>query len=315
MMNEVNELVQRLRASPYIREKRFEDISSFNFTRDAFYTGHWDDLTTKARGLFINTRTDRIVARGYDKFFNIDENPQSTMEALKKQAVYPIEVYKKENGYLGLISWNREKNELIFATKSMLESSYVENLRSIFYNSGIDVDAVKTYLRRHGVTMIVEVIDPVFDPHIIEYSHAKLVLLDIVLNQIKPAYLMYPLLLYHGQHFHMDCKRHVKTIVDWEEVEQLKWLCEHPAYFDDEGRPFEGYVFRDGAGHMFKMKTAYYLKWKKYRWQADRIVHDLPVQQEQDPFLSWVEQNKSKLAGKSIIDMRNLYEFRAHDKA
>ena len=156
--------------------------------------------------------------------------------------------------------------------------------------------------------MIVEVIDPVLDPHIIEYKKRKLILLDIILNQIKPAYLTYPLLTYRALQFNMECKKHVMTVTDWQEVEQLKWLCEHPAYFDESGKPFEGYVFRDAKGLMFKMKTAYYLKWKKRRWQADRIVHDLPIQPEQDPFLLWVEQNKSALAAKSLIEMRNLYE-------
>lgn len=308
--NRLHALIDQLRGSPYIREKRFGEISSFNFSRSAFYEGHWDDVTTKARGLFINTRTEQIVARGYDKFFNVDENPQSTMDALKKQAVYPIEVYKKENGYLGLISWDRENGKFIFATKSMLESSYVEDLRDIFYHSGINTEEVAKYLSHTHIpfTMIVEVIDPILDPHIIEYNYRHLVLLDIVSNTIEPRYLIYPLLSMKAREFNMDVKAHVQTTMDWKEVEQIKWLCEHPAFVDSNGQPFEGYVFRDSANHMFKMKTAYYLKWKKYRWQADRIIHDLPVQQEQDPFLSWVESNKDKLAVKNIIDMRNMYE-------
>ena len=308
-MTETAELIKKLRSSDYIREKRFGDISSFNFTRSAFYEGHWDDTTIKARGLFINTKTETIVARGYDKFFNIDENPQNTMDALKRKVVYPIEVYKKENGYLGLISWDHEKDDFLFATKSMLESSYVENLKDIFFHSGLYTEDVRRYLKNYpNVTMIVEVIDPVLDPHIIEYNKRKLVLLDIVLNQIKPAYMIYPLLINRALQFNMECKQHISTIMDWYEVKRLQWLCEHPSYFDNDGHPFEGYVFRDSRGLMFKMKTAYYLQWKKRRWQADRIVHDLPIRPEQDPFLSWVEQNKSTLAAKSLIEMRNLYE-------
>lgn len=308
---QMNDFIDRLRSSPYIREKRFGDISSFNFTRSAFYEGHWDDVTTKARGLFINTRTEQIVARGYDKFFNVDENPQSTMDALKKQAVCPIEVYKKENGYLGLISWDHENGKFIFATKSMLESSYVEDLRDIFYHSAINTEEVAKYLSRTHIpfTMIVEVIDPILDPHIIEYNYRHLVLLDIVSNTIKPRYLIYPLLSIKAREFNMDVKAHVQTIMDWKEVEQIKWLCEHPAFVDSNGQPFEGYVFRDSATHMFKMKTAYYLKWKNYRWQADRIMNGQPLPASAvDAFLLWVEQNKDRLAGKSIIDMRNMYE-------
>ena len=318
-MKETGELIRNLRDSEYIREKRFGDISSFNFTRTAFYSGHWDEVTVKARGLFIDTRKKKIVARGYDKFFNIDENPQSTMDALKRQAVFPIEVYRKENGYLGLISWDHEKNDFLFATKSMLESGFVDNLKDIFFNSGINTGYVSCYLSTAQIngaspTMIVEVIDPQLDPHIIEYSQRHLVLLDIVSNQVEPSYLLYPLLQQRASDFNMECKAHVKTIMDWKEVEKMKWLCQHPSYFDTNGKPFEGYVFRDGAGHMFKLKTAYYLQWKKYRRQAERIVNNLPLQVESDPFLSWVEQNKTKLVGKSIIEIREMYEHEPPDQ-
>lgn len=306
----MHDFIDRLRSSPYIREKRFGDISSFNFTRSAFYEGHWDDVTTKARGLFINTRTEQIVARGYDKFFNVDENPQNTMYALWCKLVYPIEVYRKENGFLGLISWDHEKDDFFFATKSMIEGPYVDTLKHIFFHSGINTDAVKAYLSQWNVTMVVEVIDPVFDPHIIEYREEKLVLLDIVGNYLSSIYMIYPLLEQRALEFCMDVKKHERTVMSWNEVEYLKWYCAHPqAGFDAYGKPFEGYVLRDGLGYMVKLKTTYYLKWKQYRRQADRIIHGQPLPTpEPDAFLLWVEQNKDRLAGKSIIDMRNMYE-------
>lgn len=310
MPTQMHEFIDRLRVSPYIRERRFGDISSFNFTRQAFYSGHWDDVTTKARGLFINTRTEQIVARGYDKFFNVDENPQTTMDELRRKLVYPVEVYRKENGFLGLISWDHDKDDFFFATKSMIEGPYVDALKHIFFHSGINTNAVKAFLSKWNVTMVVEVIDPAFDPHIIEYSEAKLVLLDIIGNYLNPIYMIYPLLVQRALEFRMDFKKHERTVMAWEDVEYLKWYCSHPqSGFDVSGKPFEGYVLRDGMGYMVKLKTAYYLKWKKYRWQADRIIHGQPLPApEPDAFLLWVEQHKDSLAGKSIIDMRNMYE-------
>ena len=70
----VMEVVDKLRQNKrYIFEKQFGNISSFNFTRDAFYDKKWDEQTTKARGLFINTANGTVVARSYPKFFNINE--------------------------------------------------------------------------------------------------------------------------------------------------------------------------------------------------------------------------------------------------
>ena len=53
------------------------NISSFNFTKSAFYDKKWDDIVCKARGLFIDTKNWRIVARGFNKFFNINERPET----------------------------------------------------------------------------------------------------------------------------------------------------------------------------------------------------------------------------------------------
>lgn len=310
---QMHDFIDRLRSSPYIRERRFGDISSFNFTRQAFYSGHWNELTMKARGLFINTRTEQIVARGYDKFFNVDENPQTTMDAIQRKIVYPVEVYRKENGYLGLIAWDHDKDDFFFATKSMIEGPYVDTLKHIFFHSGINTAAVKAYLSQWNTTMVVEVIDPAFDPHIIEYSETKLVLLDIISNYLSSIYMIYPLLEQRALEFCMDVKKHERTVMSWNEVEYLKWYCAHPqSGFDAYGKPFEGYVLRDGLGYMVKLKTAYYLKWKQYRRQADRIIHGQePLSPASDLFLTWVEQHKEELADKSIIEMRNMYE-KAH---
>lgn len=66
-------IILEMRNNPYIEEKRFGSISSFNFTRKAFEKRIWDDMTVKARGLYINIPKAKIVARSYDKFFSISE--------------------------------------------------------------------------------------------------------------------------------------------------------------------------------------------------------------------------------------------------
>lgn len=60
------ENIRKLRSSTLIEERRFGNISSFNFTRKAFYNSKWNALTTKARGLFIDTQNEKVVSRGYD---------------------------------------------------------------------------------------------------------------------------------------------------------------------------------------------------------------------------------------------------------
>lgn len=76
---EIRNLIKTFRNSKYVVEKQFGTISSFNFSREAFNDKIWTDLTTKARGLYIDTLQNKIFCRGYEKFFTIDQlikNPE-----------------------------------------------------------------------------------------------------------------------------------------------------------------------------------------------------------------------------------------------
>ena len=69
----VADTIIALRSNRYIQEKKFGNISSFNFTNKAFYDKVWDEQTTKARGLYLDTIKGKVAARAYDKFFSIQE--------------------------------------------------------------------------------------------------------------------------------------------------------------------------------------------------------------------------------------------------
>ena len=62
---------QNLNNSKWVQKKVLQGgIISYNFTKDAFYKQHWDEITCKARGLFVDQQSEQVVARGYDKFFS-----------------------------------------------------------------------------------------------------------------------------------------------------------------------------------------------------------------------------------------------------
>jgi predicted kinase len=61
------EWLKMLDASKLIMKKELSGgITSYNFTRDAFKNSKWNELTCKARGLFV--KDGRVVCRSYDKF-------------------------------------------------------------------------------------------------------------------------------------------------------------------------------------------------------------------------------------------------------
>lgn len=59
---DIEGVVEALRSTSLVKEKQFGHISSFNFTRAVFTKGMWSNVTMKARGLFINTKTNEIAA-------------------------------------------------------------------------------------------------------------------------------------------------------------------------------------------------------------------------------------------------------------
>ena len=119
----IHSLVEKLRKSSLIREKSFGTISSFNFTKEVFYSKKWDTLTCKARGLFIDTHSYSIVARSYDKFFNLYEREESSLESLERTLSYPVQVYVKENGFLGIMSANPYYDKALESTFTNRDSA------------------------------------------------------------------------------------------------------------------------------------------------------------------------------------------------
>lgn len=267
----VAELVNEMRHSRLVQEKRFGNISSFNFTRDAFYNKQWNAQTTKARGLFINTDTNMVVARAYEKFFNINEREETKMPILQHRFQFPVVAYRKENGFLGIVSYNSETDDFFISSKSTPDGPYSKWFADLFLSATRDKDAVKSYLRENGVSMVFECIDIVHDPHIIKYDQNHVVLLDIVKNQLEFSKLPYDQLTHVGNQFGYQVKELAACINDWPEF--CRWYDEVEAEdYTYDGKEIEGFVIEDSAGFMVKLKLSYYNNWKFLRGVANETL-------------------------------------------
>ena len=158
------------------------NISSFNFSRDAFYDNIWNGATIKARGIFINTNTEKIVARSYDKFFLLDQHECSTIDNFS----FPLTCYVKYDGFLGILGYDEETDELVYCSKSMKapEGDYAQMFKDEVTKHIKDKKELKKLLKGRNVSLVFEVILPDKDEHIIKYDKSQLVLLDMVKNKI-----------------------------------------------------------------------------------------------------------------------------------
>nr|DAE82955.1 MAG TPA: RNA ligase [Caudoviricetes sp.] len=249
----VEQLVRVFRASKWVREKKFGDISSFNFTKEAFSKDVWDSILIKARGIFINTKTNRIVARGYDKFFNIDFDSDEPDEYKPTLDMFeePFCVTRKVDGFLGILG--QDEGKLLFCSKSMLgdEGEHSKLFEEMLKPLIGDEKRLIKYLQDKNVSILFEVINTEKDPHVLKYEKKFVMLLAIVYNEIS-----------YRKHY-VEANE-VSNLFDIENV-MFKFKSVHTEYTRKSDieklkqiEGVEGFVVTDNNGKMFKVKTDYY---------------------------------------------------------
>lgn len=317
-LESIGDLIEHLRNHEYIQETKLPDsISSFNFTKQAFRKKKWDETNVKARGLFINTESNEIVSRSYDKFFNIGERTETRMHHLVDTLKFPVTVYDKANGYLGTVGYDSLSNQLVFTSKSFtskLSNDHAKWVEELFYKTfnQNQVNLIKDYLKVNNASLVFEVLLPEKDPHIIEYKEDKLVLLDIVFRQMKYEKAPYAEVKSLAKMFSIECKKQVHLFDNWTDF--YRWYLNVSVEYSIKE---EGYVIEDAAGFMTKLKLPYYNFWKQMRGLKHKISnkheHTVNTGSLYTPlhnrFFAWAKtQDRRYLRSTSIIKLRNQFE-------
>ena len=269
----VGDVILELRNNRFIQEKKYGNISSFNFTKTAFYDKVWDDQTTKARGLYINIPKQKVVARAYNKFFNVNERPETKLDMLQYKLEFPVTAYVKENGFLGIVSYNEEDDSLFVTTKSCPDGDYAVWLREMLEAKipAETLEKMKKYARDNNVSFVFECVDMKNDPHIIEYPESRLYLLDIVYNDMEFKKYDFVKMCEVAEEFGLTHKEKAYEIDSWQEF--FDWYYEvTDEDYKYNGRHVEGFVVEGANGYMVKLKLAYYNFWKFMRGIAHRAI-------------------------------------------
>lgn len=310
-------LINNLRKNKYIIEKNLENnISSFNFSKEAFHKKIWDNMTSKARGLFIDTKNYLVIARSYDKFFNLDEREETKYDILKEKLKYPVNFYLKYNGFLGILSVYN--NEFIFGTKSQLSGNFSNYFKNIFYKifNEKQVNAIKNRLIDNETSMVFEVIDTTNDKHIIKYNHDKLILLDEINNSIDYSKTDYESIKEFALENKIEIKKLGYTAKNEKEFEEIFNNIKQEEYKYNDSY-IEGFVVEDYQGFMFKYKTEYYKKWKVLRSKMEKALkcNDYNIKCSNELEIKFMKYLEEKYKDKdinfeliNIIDERDNFE-------
>lgn len=315
--NTANELINEMIRHQFISVKECEhNLISLNFNREAFNKKKWNDLTIKARGLFVDKDSGEVKIRSYNKFFNFGER-HVNLGYLKKYATYPIRAFKKYNGFLGLASV--VNGEVVLTSKSVTSGKYKDIFQDIWNKVESEVrELLKQTMIENNCTAVFEVVSPEYDPHIIKYDKEHLYLLDFIENKLDldthNIDLEFSENLMKKVEFSSDLLTKKEELTRLENYDELyNFLAEKEKSLEE----FEGYVLCDNSGFMFKFKLPYYNLWKTRRAWLERyrsaLVKGKKVEvTEKDEHRHFkkflLKLGKDKLQELSIIDVRELYE-------
>ena len=317
--NTANELINEMIGHKFITVKECDyNLISLNFNREAFNKKKWNDLTIKARGLFVDRDSGEVKIRSYNKFFNYGER-HVNLGYLHKYATYPIRVFKKYNGFLGLASIIN--GNIVLATKSTTNGTYKDIFQSIWDKVEDSVkELLKQIMIENNCTAVFEVVSPEYDPHIIKYDKEHLYLLDFIENKLDID--THNIDLEFSENLMKKVEFSSTILTKKELVTKLENYDELYHFLDEKAKSleeFEGYVLCDNSGLMFKFKLPYYMLWKGRRTWLERYrsalskgkkieIKDIEKDENRHFKKFLLKLGKDKLQGLSMIDVREMYE-------
>lgn len=186
-----------LNNNKYLRSKHVNikgHVTMYHFNKQAFKKNIWNEQTTHARGLYIDG-TNHVIARGFNKFFVMDQHESTTRDKVVQKMIDADKVIisEKLDGFLGIVSYLENEDKLFITSKGNGEDysnlandvlTYSLALRGFTLN---DLKKVlkKDYFNGLRYSLTFEIIDEVNDPHLVEYPERDAVLLEVIPNTIN----------------------------------------------------------------------------------------------------------------------------------
>jgi len=174
-LEKLNELVEQ----GYLRTSEKDNLILYNYTDATVFEKNWTPETRMCRGLVVNKLTGEVVAKPFEKFFNLGEMPESSLQNLSNDVPYVC--YEKVDGSLGIIFFNPTTNEWDICTRGSFYSDQAikgkELLKKYKFNN-----------LPKNTTILVEIIYPE-NKIVIDYGkQEKLVLLSGIVQCFNSFY-------------------------------------------------------------------------------------------------------------------------------
>lgn len=251
----------------------------WNYSRTCQYESKWDYITLNCRAL-VTDHDGNIIARGFKKFFNLEEHKQ---EDIPNE---PFEVFEKLDG--SLILAFQYNNEWVIASKGSFTSDQAIAAEKLFYNL-----YYHEKLDNQGCTHVFEYVSD-NNRIVVKYEKERLVLLTMIGNKNGVDVNIQPL----ASDFFQKEVGFIDIVKKYDGINDYKTLRE---VFNGDNR--EGFVVRFQSGFRIKLKYDEYIRLHRIItnissydiWEYlkdDKDINEL-LQNVPDEFDTWVK-NKIK---------------------
>lgn len=149
----------------YLRKSEKDGLTLYGYTDKTTFDRNWNEFTRAARGLIVNSKTGFVIAKPFEKFFNLGEMEETMLKNLPDMH---YQAFEKVDGSLGIIFFNKDKWDV--ATRGSFHSEQAQKAQTML--SQYDFSKVPK-----STTILAEIIYP-SNKIIVDYGdEEKLVML------------------------------------------------------------------------------------------------------------------------------------------
>lgn len=283
----------------YLRKSEKGNLVLYGYTDKCTFDRNWTKETKEARGIILDTTTNKVVARPFPKFFNLGEMEEVSFTNLPKEK---YTVHEKVDGSLGILFYY--DGEWQVATRGSFHSDQAKK----------GAEILKKYDMRHvpkNVTLLAEIIYPE-NKIIVDYGNEeKLVLLGAFNPETAVEITGQYLEAYSRVSGIPLAKTYNHTIEEMIELQKVL------------PKDNEGFVVRFDSGLRVKIKGEEYLRIAKIIshmspisfWESIEngkvkveYLQQLPeeLRDQYEPIVKELEDQYNKVQAQIIMDVGNL---------
>lgn len=137
-----------------IESPRYPNLVMLHYKEEAHFDQLWTPFNRMCRGLILDLVAKRVVAYPFNKFFNLGEQPETSLEEISKLGAF--EVSEKMDGSMLILFQDPTSKEFRVTTKGSFDSEHG------IYATQFIPSVLKSETLNHEYTFVFELIDSKF---------------------------------------------------------------------------------------------------------------------------------------------------------